>query len=227
MNITLPSDVELSTTGYAQSEAINHLGSLRYDHLKTIIDQPIWCQFEGITCGAIPGTASYGIVEGISMRHLGLTGSISTRIGDFHSLTSLDISDNSLIGSIPSIIGNLSKLTFLSLMQNSLTGTIPKELSSLVALTTLELSSNFLTMGVARIVPRTIFSNATLHGLLNLSANCLTFRGLHQSQSASATRCLPNTMPTSCKYYSLSLNEHKSHVLHTKIYTLEIIILNE
>lgn len=196
MNITLPSDLN---AGDAHSEVFNHLGSLRYDHPSLVVDQPIWCQFEGITCGTIPGTAGYNSVETISIHNLGLTGSIPWRIGDFKSLTNFDISENSLTGSIPSSVGNLSKLNFLSVMKNSLIGTIPTQLSSLGSLTSLELSSNFLTSGVAQSVPQSTFANATLHGFLNLSANCLLFRGLHQSQSASPTHCSPNTMPTSCK----------------------------
>ena len=208
MNITQLSNQKLLIASDTHSEAFSHSDSLKYDHLDLVTDQPIWCKFEGVTCGTIPGTASYGSVEEISIRHLGLTGSIPMRIGDLQSLTSFDISDNSLIGSIPSSVGSLSKLNFLSLTKNSLTGTIPFELSSLVALTTLELSSNFLTTGVVRSVPRTTFADATLHGFLNLSANCLTFRGLYQSQSASATRCLPTMMPTSCKCHSQTVNEH-------------------
>ena len=199
MNITLPSDL---SAGDAHSEAFNHLGSLRDDNPSLVVDQPIWCQFEGITCGTIPGTAGYNSVEAISIHNLGLTGSIPWSIGDFQSLTSFDISDNSLTGSIPSSVGNLSKLKFLSLMQNSLIGTIPPQLSSLVILTSLDLSSNFLTSGVAQSVPLSTFANATLYGFLNISANCLSVRGLHQSQSASPTHCSPNTMPASCKCYS-------------------------
>lgn len=196
MNITLPSDLN---AGDAHSEALNHLGSQRYGHPSLLVDQPIWCQFEGITCGTIPGTAGYNSVEAISIHNLELTGSIPWRIGDLQSLTSFDVSENSLIGSIPSSVGNLTKLNFLSLMRNSLVGTIPPQLSSLVSLTSLELSSNFLTSGVAPSVPQSTFATATLHGFLNLSANCLSFRGLHQSQSASPTHCSPKTMPASCK----------------------------
>jgi hypothetical protein len=199
MNVAQLSNIKLGNAGDVRSEAFSHFDSLRYDDLSLVDDLPIWCQFEGITCGTIPGTKGYRSIEEISISHLGLTGSIPKEIEDFQSLTSFDISDNSLIGSIPSSMGNLIKLRFLSLMKNSLTGTIPSELSSLTALTRLELSSNFLTMGAMRSVPRTTFAKATLHGFINLSGNCLTFQGLHQSQSASATRCPPTTMPTSCK----------------------------
>ena len=202
MNIAQLSNDKLANADDVRSEALNHFDSLRYNDLSLVDDQPIWCQFEGITCGTVPGTKTYRSIEEISISHLGLTGSIPRRIENFESLTSFDISDNSLIGSIPSSMGNLIKLNFLSLMKNSLTGTIPSELSSLTALTRLELSSNFLTMGAMRSVPRTTFAKATLHGFLNLSANCLAFQGLHQSQSASATRCPPTMVPTSSKYCS-------------------------
>ncbi|KAE7998057.1 hypothetical protein FH972_002635 [Carpinus fangiana] len=72
----------------------------------------------------------------------GITGAIPEEFGNLTSLTNLDLSNNSLTGEIPSSLGKLKKLLFLTLCQNNLTGTIPTSLSSIPSLISLTLNSN-------------------------------------------------------------------------------------
>nr|XP_043611469.1 receptor-like protein 36 [Erigeron canadensis] len=71
-----------------------------------------------------------------------LFGKIPNSIGNFKSLTYLDLSYCSLTGPIPKFIGNLRYLTFLDLSSNQLNGTLPSFIGNLRNLTTLVLSSN-------------------------------------------------------------------------------------
>lgn len=56
---------------------------------------------------------------------------IPTQIGEFASLTRLELFSSSFSGSIPSELGQLKNLTHLQLNDNPLTGTIPTELGNL------------------------------------------------------------------------------------------------
>ena len=73
------------------------------------------------------------------------TGSIPSDLGDLSSLSTLNLSENSLTGSIPSELGGLSSLETLNLSGNQLSGAIPSDLGGLSSLKTLNLSGNQLT----------------------------------------------------------------------------------
>nr|XP_048317793.1 receptor-like protein EIX2 [Ziziphus jujuba var. spinosa] len=69
-------------------------------------------------------------------------GNITNKIGQFKTLTSLDLFNNSISGPIPASLGNLSSLTHLELSSNSISGPILASLGNISSLTHLELSSN-------------------------------------------------------------------------------------
>ncbi|XP_044949710.1 receptor-like protein EIX2 [Hordeum vulgare subsp. vulgare] len=73
------------------------------------------------------------------------TGALPNFIGEFRSLSMLDLSCNNLVGPIPPGFRNLARLTILDLDWNLLNGNIPTEIGDLTALTYLDISRNNLT----------------------------------------------------------------------------------
>jgi hypothetical protein len=113
--------------------------------LTSFSSQPPWCLYEGVTCGDIAGISSYGMIQSISLKNLGLTGTLPDSIGDFRRLTFFDISSNNIHGNIPDTVINWHDgITSLSLDANNLTGTIPPAIGHLVHLTALHLHDNSL-----------------------------------------------------------------------------------
>ena len=158
---------------------------------------------------------------------MGLTGSLPNSIGNFHSITSFDISSNSLTGtipntldtwyytidnmemqnnlftgSIPSTLGALTKLTTLLLYSNSLTGTIPRQMSTMKALSVLKLQNNFLTMGKLQFVPVGTFSATTANSTsFDISNNCFDYvNNLQPATTTFSKNCRPTGQPTGRKY---------------------------
>ncbi|KAL9229735.1 hypothetical protein vseg_005170 [Gypsophila vaccaria] len=78
----------------------------------------------------------------LSLQGNAITGNIPGEFGNLSSLTSLDLEDNRLTGEIPPSLGNLKNLKYLILSRNSLTGTIPDTLTALDNLISLQVSSN-------------------------------------------------------------------------------------
>jgi Leucine-rich repeat (LRR) protein len=138
--------------------------------LTSFSSQPPWCLYEGVTCGDVAGIISYGIIQSISLKNLGLTGTLPDSIGDFRSLTFFDISSNNIHGNIPDTVINWHDgITSLSLNANNLTGTIPPAIAHLVHLTALHLHDNNLEGSI----PSAVGSLNSL-SVLNLGGNSLT-----------------------------------------------------
>ncbi|XP_057474307.1 probable LRR receptor-like serine/threonine-protein kinase IRK [Actinidia eriantha] len=74
----------------------------------------------------------------------GVSGEISSAVGDFSSLQVLNLSRNSLDGSIPASIGKLKVLGSLDISDNRLNGSIPSEIGAAICLKELILANNFL-----------------------------------------------------------------------------------
>ncbi|PSS32483.1 LRR receptor-like serine/threonine-protein kinase [Actinidia chinensis var. chinensis] len=74
----------------------------------------------------------------------GVSGEISSAVGDFSSLQVLNLSRNSLDGSIPASIGKLKVLGSLDISENRLNGSIPSEIGAAICLKELILANNFL-----------------------------------------------------------------------------------
>ena len=115
------------------------------------------------------GVDATGRVNSLSLDRNGLTGRISTALGQLSQLERLYLHENELTGSIPSELGNLSKLRDLWLRDNELTGSIPSELGQLSQLERLELIHN----GLTGSIPSELGNLSKLSGLY-LSSNGLT-----------------------------------------------------
>ena len=107
------------------------------------------------------GVTSVGSrVTRLDLGGLGISGTISPKVGNLTNLTFLDFggthyhyvfaqnkgtsgyAKNNLSGNIPTELGNLTNLTHLNLTDNNLSGSIPPELGNLTNLTHLNLTDN-------------------------------------------------------------------------------------
>jgi len=77
---------------------------------------------------------------------IGMSGPLSSRIGQLTKLNAIQIAGNLFSGSIPTEIGNLSQLQYLWLGQNEFTGAIPASIWNLTSLLYLDLSDNQFTV---------------------------------------------------------------------------------
>ncbi|VVB08086.1 unnamed protein product [Arabis nemorensis] len=113
--------------------------------------------------------SSQGFVGSLEMASKGLSGTISTSIGELTHLHTLLLQNNQLTGPIPSELGQLSELETLDLSGNRFSGEIPASLGFLTHLNYLRLSRNILTGQIPHLV-------AGLSGLsfLDLSFNNLS-----------------------------------------------------
>ncbi|KAL7465997.1 hypothetical protein ACHAXS_006290, partial [Conticribra weissflogii] len=94
------------------------------------------CQWMNVTCD------ERNNVVMIELSNNGLSGKLSTSIGNLSSLEVLDLSDNDIKGSIPSDIGRLLNLNRLRLSFNGFTGTAPQDLENLTRLKLAQIHGN-------------------------------------------------------------------------------------
>lgn len=94
------------------------------------------CSWYGVLCD------DGGKVISLTLNNSGLSGRISTSIGELKSLEILDLHENDLQGSIPSQVGELTLLLRARFSYNALTGCIPGELMNLTNLSLLHLHGN-------------------------------------------------------------------------------------
>lgn len=92
--------------------------------------------FEGVACN------EKGQVANISLQGKGLSGKLSSAIGELRHLTGLYLHYNALNGELPREISNLSELTDLYLNVNNLSGEVPPELGDMANLQVLQLCYN-------------------------------------------------------------------------------------
>ncbi|CAA3024487.1 probable LRR receptor-like serine threonine-kinase At5g45780 isoform X1 [Olea europaea subsp. europaea] len=83
-----------------------------------------------------------------------LSGDIPAEIGKLSELLTLDLSGNEFIGQIPSSLGFLTNLTYLRLSRNKLSGRIPKSVADLTGLSFLDLSFNNLSGPTSKILAK-------------------------------------------------------------------------
>ncbi|KAG5551675.1 hypothetical protein RHGRI_009929 [Rhododendron griersonianum] len=142
-----------------------------------------FCHWEGVQCGrrhervifidltskGLTGSLSTYIgnlsfLQGLSLKNNTFTGEIPTELGNLFRLKKLDLSYNGFEGKIPTSLSRCSNLRFLSVTSNKLVGEFPKELGySMPRLKSLYVVSNNLTGGI----PPSI---GNLTSLVNFSA---------------------------------------------------------
>jgi Leucine-rich repeat (LRR) protein len=98
------------------------------------------------------GCSSEGFVVSLEMASKGLSGILSTSIGELTHLHTLLLQNNQLTGPIPSELGQLSELETLDLSGNRFSGEIPASLGFLTHLNYLRLSRNLLSGQVPHLV---------------------------------------------------------------------------
>ena len=84
------------------------------------------CRWAGVSCSQ--NMQSRGQVTSLNMASLGMTGELSTAIGQLSRLTTLDVSNNWLQGPIPTELGLLRELRYLKLQDNGFSGSVPATL---------------------------------------------------------------------------------------------------
>uniref|UniRef100_A0A8R7VDY2 Leucine-rich repeat-containing N-terminal plant-type domain-containing protein n=1 Tax=Triticum urartu TaxID=4572 RepID=A0A8R7VDY2_TRIUA len=118
-------------------------------------------------------------------------GTLPNFIGEFSSLSVLDLSNNKLTGSIPPEVMNSTCLTFLDLSSNHFNGSVPTELGSLKNLVDLDLSKNNLN----GVITEEHFANLQCLKTIDLSSNNLkivvdsNWRSPFRLQSAVFSSC--------------------------------------
>ncbi|XP_057750854.1 probable LRR receptor-like serine/threonine-protein kinase At5g10290 [Arachis stenosperma] len=96
----------------------------------------------GLTGTLTPRIGVLKNLTALSLQGNAITGNIPKELGNLTNLGRLDLENNRLTGQIPSSLGNLNKLQFLTLSQNNLNGTIPESLGNLPSLINVMLNSN-------------------------------------------------------------------------------------
>lgn len=146
------------------------------------------CSWIGITCDV-----STHRVTALNISYFGLTGTISSQVGNLSSLQTLDLSHNRFSGNIPSSIFSISTLKILILGDNQLSGSFPSFIiSNMSSLRANDCNYNSLSGEL----PANIFSYLPFLESLALSAN--NFHGQ-----------IPSTL-SNCKQLqmlSLSIND--------------------
>ncbi|KAK2989623.1 hypothetical protein RJ640_027397 [Escallonia rubra] len=124
-----------------------------------------FCDWLGVSC-----SRRRQRVTDLSLRGLGLQGTISPHIGNLSFLVQLDLSNNSFRGHLTQEVGRLRRLKSIALEDNGLEGNIPVSLYNCQKLQIFSLASNKFTGGIPQ-----EFSVLPLRMLL-LGGNMLTGR---------------------------------------------------
>ncbi|XP_042034310.1 probable LRR receptor-like serine/threonine-protein kinase At3g47570 [Salvia splendens] len=172
--IVLPLFIILTTT---PSHSNNHTDlEALLAFKKSIHDDPLhalsswnetthFCRWNGVSCSKRHPSR----VVSLSLRSLGLVGSLSPHIGNLSFLRIIDLKNNTFNGQIPPEIGRLRRLQVIEFSNNSFGGGIPKNLTHCINLYYLNLIDNELSGDIVR----EVFSLAKLNHL-GLSLNMLS-----------------------------------------------------
>ncbi|CAI8590986.1 unnamed protein product [Vicia faba] len=172
------------------------------------------CTWNMVAC------SSEGYVISLEMASAGLSGIISSGIGNLSHLRTLFLQNNQLSGPIPAEIGNLLELQTLDLSSNHLIGNIPSSLGSLTHLSYLRLSKNKLSGQIPQPV-----ANLTGLSFLDLSFNNLSgptpkilakgysISGNNFLCTSSSQLCMGGSKPVNDTRSSQTVNSHRHTLL--------------
>ncbi|BAT87206.1 LRR receptor-like serine/threonine-protein [Vigna angularis] len=151
------------------------------------------------------GCSAEGYVISLEMASAGLSGTISSGIGNLSHLHTLLLQNNKLSGPIPTEIGKLLELQTLDLSGNQLDGEIPNSLGFLTQLSYLRLNKNKLSGQIPQLV-----ANLTDLSFLDLSFNNLsgpTPQILAKGYSISGNNFLCTSSSQICMGFSKPVND--------------------
>ncbi|XP_047154576.1 probable LRR receptor-like serine/threonine-protein kinase At5g45780 isoform X2 [Vigna umbellata] len=151
------------------------------------------------------GCSAEGYVISLEMASAGLSGTISSGIGNLSHLHTLLLQNNKLSGPIPTEIGKLLELQTLDLSGNQLDGEIPNSLGFLTQLSYLRLNKNKLSGQIPHLV-----ANLTDLSFLDLSFHNLsgsTPKILVKGYSISGNNFLCTSSSQICMGFSKPVND--------------------
>ncbi|KAH7518855.1 hypothetical protein FEM48_Zijuj09G0215500 [Ziziphus jujuba var. spinosa] len=149
-------------------------------------------------------------------------GHLTNKIGQFKTLTDLDLSFNSISGPIPASLGDLSSLRIVSLGYNHISETLPESLGQLVNLEDLDIHNN----QMEGIISEAHFANTTnvLPDWIFHFSSELQYLDLSQNQMHGR---IPNLMNIGMQDYS-EINLSQNHfegplpLVSSKVYELDL-----
>ncbi|XP_051148767.1 protein NSP-INTERACTING KINASE 2-like [Andrographis paniculata] len=111
-------------------------------------------QSQGLTGTISSGIGNLTQLKSLLLQGNKISGHIPPELGSLPELGEIDLSDNLLTGEIPSSLSHLENLRYLRLNNNSLTGAIPMALCNLTRLSFLDVAYNNLQGPVPRILAK-------------------------------------------------------------------------
>ncbi|KAG6556784.1 hypothetical protein Mapa_001730 [Marchantia paleacea] len=173
-----------------------------------------------IVARGLSGTLSSSLGNLTQLKNLNLAnnffyGGIPEELGKIQSLQYLDLSNNSLTGSVPKSIGNLSMLDTLILGYNELSGSIPTALGSLHRSTYIELSVNSLSgripssLGNCSELRILLLGNNSLVGEIPEILEYLPKLSFLFLTANNLTGMLPRSLTNSTSLYYINLSRNK------------------
>ncbi|KAL1294319.1 hypothetical protein HN51_055059 [Arachis hypogaea] len=135
------SDDELSTLLAMKSSLVDSRNHLKDWQIPSNATQPaassiIHCNWTGVFCN------SRGLVEGLDLSNMNLSGRVSDGIQFLSSLSYFNISCNSFASSLPKSLSNLTSMKTFDVSQNFFTGSFPSGLGRAAELRSINASSN-------------------------------------------------------------------------------------
>ncbi|KAL8557695.1 hypothetical protein ACS0TY_004970 [Phlomoides rotata] len=125
---------ELSSLLAIKSAILDPLHHL--ENWRTPGESAMHCGFTGIFCN------SDGFVEKLDLSNMNLSGVVSDRIQDLHSLAELNLSCNGFSSALPESLRNLTSLKIIDVSQNNFVGRFPSGVGEFAGLISINASSN-------------------------------------------------------------------------------------
>ncbi|KAK7306515.1 hypothetical protein VNO77_44462 [Canavalia gladiata] len=177
----------------------------------------VGCSAEGyvisleMASAGLSGTISSGIgnlshLRTLLLQNNRLSGPIPAEIGKLVELQTLDLSGNQLVGEIPNSLGLLTHLSYLRLSKNKLCGQIPQLVANLTGLSFLDLSFNNLSGPTPKILAKGYSISGNSFLCTSFSQNCMGFSkpvddtGLSQKVNSHHQRVLAVVIGFSCTF---------------------------